>query len=252
MSRSVIEAAVERADAEATAVAAKSDGLEAFTERLESLSTTQLQEAATQTVGGQLTSSGGTDRRAKVRTAFAETVVPHTEAESTLTALRVELGDAVALALAPTTQTALTPELRTQLLTASRTRQRELAVTEQALREELEQVESAAEMTTELVEWLRSVDETPLSDLGFPALRRRHERLCERAQQLRELSETRQSFLHGTTSSDATVGVRNRDLVTSVYEDFSVSYPVLSTVCQLHDTIEDCRSVVRNHLVRRV
>jgi hypothetical protein len=69
---------------------------------------------------------------------------------------------------------------------------------------------------------------------------------------LRELSETRQSFLHGTTSSDATVGVRNRDLVTSVYEDFSVSYPVLSTVCQLHDTIEDCRSVVRNHLVRRV
>jgi hypothetical protein len=242
----------ERVAAERSAVAARADGLETFADRLESLSPTRAtRKRTTQTVGGQLTTGGGGDRRSAVRDAFAETVGPHAEADSTLGAVRTELGDGVALALAPTTQTVFTPELRSQLLAATRERMDELAVTGLALRREAGQVESVADTVTDLVTRLQTADETPLSALGFDALRARHDRLDAWERELAAAAERRQSFLHGTTSDSGRVGVTNRDLVRSLYEDFAAEYPALSTVADLHGTFEDCRSAVRDHLVRR-
>jgi hypothetical protein len=246
-----LQHALDRAVAEKELVATKADALETFGGRLESLSPTRATpESATQTVGGQLTASGGTDRRSSVRTAFAETVEQHVDAESTLGAVQAELGDGVALALAPTTQTTFTPELRQQLLAATRSRQQELGVTKRALEREAEQVEAASETAQRLLDWLESADETPLSTLGFEELDRRHDRLDDWTAELDSLAASRQSFLHSTTSDSGQIGVGNRDLVCSLYEDFGVDYPVLSTVAELTATLEDCRAVVRDHLVR--
>jgi hypothetical protein len=247
-----LQGARERVTAERSAVAAKADALGTFADRLESLSPTQVtRESATQTVGGQLAAGGGTDRRSTVRDTFGETVTPHAEADSTLEAVRTELGEGAALALAPTTQTVFTPELRSQLLAATGTRIDELAVTELALDREADQIESVHDTVTELLNRLRTADEPSLSALGFEALRARHDRLDAWERELERVAERRQSFLHGTTSDSGQVGVNNRDLVRSLYEDFAADYPALSTIAGLHGTFENCRFAVRDHLVRR-
>lgn len=250
--QTAVHHAAERVAVEKSAIAEKVDALETFTERVESLGPTQTsQERATQTVAGSMVTAGVSDKRSTVRSAFAETVAPHAEDDSTLEAVRTELGEGVALALAPTTQAAFTPELRTHLLTATENRRQELAVTVQALGREAEQVESAAATADDLLASLRRADETALSALGFEELRTRHERLSEWDDQLVTAAERRQAFLHGSTSHGGQIGVDNHDLIRSLYEDFSVSHPVLSTVAELQAVLEDCQAVVRDHLVRR-
>jgi hypothetical protein len=248
-----IHDARERVAAERSSVAEKADELATFRSRLDSISPTQVtQESATQTVSGPMTATSGTDRRSTVRSAFAETVAPHTDGDSTLAAIRTELGDGVALALAPTTQTAFTPELRSQVFAATQSRRRELDVTTQALDREADQVEAALEPVEGLLAWLQTTDRTPLSELAFEALRARHDRLTEWDSRLETVGERRQAFLHGTTSDSGRVGVDNHDLVLSVYDDFAVDHPVLATVTELQGVLADCRTVVRDHLVRRV
>jgi len=248
-----IHDARERAAAERSSVAEKASELATFRSRLESISPTQVtRESTTQTVSGPITASGGTDRRSTVRSAFAETVAPHADGDSTLAALRTELGEGVALALAPTTQTAFTPELRSQVFTATRSRRQELAVTEKALDREADQVDAAMEPVDSLLAWLRTADQTPLSGLGFEELRARHDRLTEWDSRLETVIERRQTFLHGTTSDSGQVGVDNHDLVLTVYDDFAVDHPVLATVAELQGVLDDCRAAVRDHLVRRV
>lgn len=250
--RTPLDDARERVEAETAAVTEKREAITAFASRVESLSPTRIsQKSATQTVGGQLTSGGGTDRRATVRTTFAETVQAHTDTKSTLGAVRAELGETAALALAPTTQTAFTPNLRKQLLAATENRRQELAVTQRALTREGDQIATATSTVTDLVDWLQTADETPLSALGFEALQTRHEKLDDWQCRLETVAESRQSFLHGTTSDSGQIGADNHELVRSIYEDFAVDHPVLATVTQLQETLEECQRVVRTHLLRR-
>lgn len=245
--------ALDRVEAERETVTDKRDVLETFADRVRSLSTTGVQpKQASQTVTGPISNgSGGPDRREKVRSAFAETVSPHVESDE-FSALTQELGEEVALALAPVTNAQFTPGLQSQVLSAVEARRRKLSVTERALKREVESLETHRESIETVTEWLVEADETPLSELDFDALRARHDQLEGWQSVCADVAETRQELLTSTTSEAGQVGVSHRSLVGSLYEDFPVDYPALSTATRLYELCEDARRVVRSYLARRV
>ncbi|MEF8785214.1 MAG: hypothetical protein V5A45_04720 [Haloarculaceae archaeon] len=251
-----IHHARKRVESERTVVASKREGFDSFTERVKELSASGPNvEQAGQAVAGGIAARSvtqGTDQRERVRSAFAETVGQQTDADSVLLSLQQELSEDVALALAPTTNASFTPQLQRQLLTQVTAREQELAVTDSALRRELDSIETHLDTVDSVVTWLVENDETPLSELSFPVLRTRHEKLEEFRQTCNERIAARQELLAATTSEDGQVGVSHRGLVESLYENFPVDYPVLATTTRLLDACDDAQRAVRDHLVRRV
>jgi len=199
--------------------------------------------------------SQGDDRACRVRTLFAETVHPHCgrddEPVSVLASVRDELGEELALVLAPTTG-GITPELERGLLSATARRRAELAAVDCALDVEAESLDAASEEIEVITDWLVRAEDTALTQLGFESLRERHETLACHRETCDRLARERQETLRGTTSHDAAAGVGHRPLVESLYGDSPVSYPVLSSVTRLDALCADCQRVVRDHLVRRV
>lgn len=246
----------ERVESERTVVATKRDAFGTFAERVQTLSASgpRVNQVGQAVAGGISARSGtrSTDQREQVRTAFAETVGTHTEPDSVLASLRRELGDDVALALAPTTNASFTPQLQTQLLSQVTARKRELSVTDAALKREQESIKTNLETVESIVAWLVESDERLLSELGFDTLRTRYERLDEFQATCAEQTRTRQEFLAATTSQGGQVGVDHRGLVESLYEDFSVDYPVLATVTRLLAVCDEAQQAVYAHLARRV
>jgi hypothetical protein len=243
----------ERAAAEREQVRDRRDGLARFRERVAAVEPATRREPTARAVAGGVTATGGGhDTAETVRRAFAETVAPHTDHDGPLRAVGAELGEQVALALAPTTDLAVTESVRRRLLTAAEGRREEMAATAAALDREVSELAAHGERVDGVVEWLVAADETPLTALEFDALRERHEQLGAHVDTLDAVAEQRQAFLAGTTSADGTVGVDHRSLVASLYEDFPSTYPVLSTVTRLAECCRDARLVVRDHLVRRV
>jgi len=218
--------------------------------------------AAGPTVGGVRAVAGGanaasTDGCRRVREAFAETVRPHSvpdgsEGEPLLATVRESLGDAVAVTLSPKTDAAFTPRVAAAVDAAVDDRLAELAVFDRTLEREAASLRSATEAIRSVTDWLTTADETPLSALGFDDLRRRHEALADRIATCESLSADRQADLDRTASRGAAVGIRQRSTVAFLYDDFPVSYPVLSTVARLVETLVECRRAVRDHLTRRV
>ncbi|QAU13495.1 hypothetical protein EKH57_12670 [Halorubrum sp. BOL3-1] len=205
-------------------------------------------------VGGK--SAASTDGCGRVREAFDETVRPHSVAdrsadEPLLATVREELGDAVAVALSPKTDHGLTPRLASAIGSAVDDRLAELAVFDQTLTREAASLRSTHETVREVTDWLATADETPLSTLGFDELCRRHEALTERVTTCESLLADRQAVLDRTASRGAAVGIRHRPTVAYLYDDFPVSYPVLSTVARLVETLSECQRAVRDHLTRR-
>lgn len=246
----------EHVESERANVADKHDAFGSFAERVSDLSAggPQVEQVGQAVTGGISARSvaHGTDQREQVRSAFAETVGQYTGADSVLASLQQELGGEVALALAPTTNASFTPQLQQQLLSRITAREQELVVTDSALKRELDSVDSHLETANSVVTWLVETDETPLSELGFSALRTRHERLDEFRQVCIERTESRQELLAATTSQSGQVGVSHRSLVESLYEDFPVDYPMLTTTSRLLDVCDEAQQAVRAHLVRRV
>lgn len=247
--------ACERVETERTTLAERRDGLRDFADSIRSIATVgpggnQVSGTVTAPVAA---GAGGTgiDRRDRLRSAFAESVEPYAESDSTLAALRDELGEDAALALAPTTEVQFTRTLQKQLLSAVTARQRELAATCEALDREAAHLSDAVETIDAVIEWLTTADEQPLSELGFDRLHKRHDRLDTYRSECAALAADRQEFLAGNTSHVGQVGVSNRDLVESAYVDFPVTYPVLSTTTRLIEVCEDAQQAVRAHLVRR-
>ncbi|AFZ72597.1 DUF7260 family protein [Natronobacterium gregoryi] len=195
--------------------------------------------------------------RRDVRNLFAETIHPYAvddieQSEPVLTLIGEEFGQDVAVALAPSTDHQFTPDLKQAVLSAARQRRAELEAMKRALKIEVESLRTTKETVTELVNWLVEVDETPLLDLGFEELRRRHETLADHRAACRRLLEKRQSVLHGTTTYNATAGLAHRTLVTYLYRELPTSYPALSTVLRLLEQCRTCQRAVRDHLTRRV
>ena len=108
--------------AEQEAIDAKLDAYETFIRRVRDLETEQTPSstAGITTAGGatHLSADGSdTDRCQTVRTAFDKTIRLHSVAdidgaESLLETIREEFTDAIAVALAPTTEASFTPEFR--------------------------------------------------------------------------------------------------------------------------------------------
>lgn len=191
----------------------------------------------------------------RVREAFAETVRPHSvdaaDEEPLLETIREELGDGIAVALAPTTDHGFTPQTKQAIFAAVCERLQDLDATTTSLDREAESLAAAATETETVTEWLRAADETPLPELGFEDLRERHERLDEFRDQCQQRLTVRQELLQETTSQNPWVGLNHRSLVVFLYQKFQVNYPVLSTIARLDDLLADCQRTVRDHLTRR-
>jgi hypothetical protein len=257
-----IEQARTRARSEQEAIAEMRDVYEAFIRRVQKQQPekTPSSAAGLTTAGGvtHLSADGsGTDGCRTVRTAFAETIRPHSVAdidqtESLLETIREEFTDAIAVALTPTTEALFTPELKQMVLAEARSQQSEATALRKALEREEAHLEDASDAVDDIIAWIGDANETPLTDLGFDALQKRHETLTDHRDRCENVARARQAFLQKTTNNGVDAGVRHRSLIPYLYQDFPVNHPVLATVTTLDETCQECQRAVRDHLVRRV
>lgn len=256
-----VERARTRVRAEQEAIDEMLDAYETFISRVTELQTVRAPESAAgfTTTGGAThlsTDASSTDRCRTVRRVFAETIRPYSvadvdESESLLDTIREEFSDEIAVALAPTTEPSFTPELKQRVLADARSRRSEAAALRTALDREESQLDEAATTVDDVVAWLVDVNETPLTDLGFDALKQRHRTLADHRDRCEDVARERQVFLQGTANGGPDAGVRNRSLVPYLYRNFPVDHPVLATVVKLDETCRECQRIVRDHLVRR-
>ena len=267
-----IDAAQDLVEAERTAAEAKRGGMESFVERVADLPAESSPAGGPGVAGAgglaQRTEASGVGGCDPIRTAFAETVHPHAvaggdsvvgadpeargaESEPLTAAIRREFTEEIAVALAPASSVPFSPGLKRGVLTEARRRERELDVLCRALDRESESLRAAADTVASVSSWIAAADETPLSELGFDALRRRHEALAAHRDRCDGAAADRQSALGSTTAVGADAGLRHRDLVGSVYEGLSVDHPVLATLVRLDDACQECQRAVRAHLIRR-
>jgi hypothetical protein len=257
--RTDVDEARTRVRAEREAVDAKLDAIDEFVDRIGDLSTAPAPSTAetTAAAGGLVrVESTAEDRCRAVRTAFAETIRPHSVAdvddpEPLLETIRSELSDTIAVALAPTTDASFTAGLERAIRSAATTRRAEADVLRRALGREEAHLEAAGEVVDDVVGWIADADETPLTDLGFEALQRRHGTLARHRDRCDRLAERRQAFLRETTTEGVDAGIRHRDLVPYLYGELPVDHPLLATVARLDDACAECQRAVRRHLVRR-
>ncbi|PHQ46167.1 hypothetical protein DJ68_08820 [Halorubrum sp. C3] len=256
-----IEQARTRARSGQDAITEMRDAYEAFIRRVQ-----KQQPEQTPSSAAGLTTAGGvthlsadpssTDGCQPVRKAFAETIRPHSvadldETESLLETIREEFTDAIAVALAPTTEASFTPDLKRMILTQAQSRRAEATALWKALEREEAHLDDASNAVDDIVAWIVDANETPLTDLGFDALQQRHETLTDHRDRCDEMAYDRQAFLEATTNNGVDVGVRHRSLMPYLYQDSPVDHPVLATVATLDETCQKCQRTVRDHLVRR-
>jgi len=255
-----IELARTRIQVEQEAVGAKLEAFETFVDRVADVPTEptpSLSPGITATAGAQFQTNASTDDQCHtVRTAFNETIRPHSVAdmdssESLLATIQSEFTDSIAVALAPTTETPFSADLKRMIITEANARQTEIAVFRRALAREETHLEAAAESIDDIVRWITDADETPLTDLGFDPLKQRHETLTDHRDRCETLAQQRQAFLQKTTNKNVEAGIQHRDLVQYLYEDIPVEYPLLTTVVRLDAVCETCQRAIRQHLVRR-
>lgn len=265
MIRTHIDDARDRVAAEQEALDAKITAVETFVDRVEAITpdstaatqATASQGIATATATGLQTGGSQTEGCANVREAFAETIRPHSVAdieasEPLLETISAELTDSIAVGLAPTANTPLSPGLKRAVISEAESRQTEIEVMCQTLDSEANLLAEAAETVEEITAWIADADETPLSELDFEELRERHERLEGHRERCADLATDRQIFLRETTSEGVETGIRHEHIIPQLYEDFPVEYPVLSTASRLEGLCRDCQRAVRDHLTRRV
>ncbi|UIP01365.1 hypothetical protein Hbl1158_15765 (plasmid) [Halobaculum sp. CBA1158] len=255
-----IEHAQARVRTEQEAADARLDAYETFIRRVRGLETerTSASAGSAAVVGTtHLTADTvSTDRCRTVRNAFAETIPPHSVAdtdgsEPLLETIREEFTDTIAVALAPTTDASLTPDLKRMVVAEARSRRSETAALQTALGRETEQLADAAATVDDIVAWIVEANETPLTDRGFDALKQRHETLASHRDRCEDVARERQAFLRGTTNDGFDAGIRHRRLVPYLYQELPVDHPVLATVTTLDETCRSCQSAVRDQLVRR-
>jgi hypothetical protein len=244
---------------ERAAAGAKADAFEGFVDRVSDLPTSE-QPSAPESgshSGGSVvapTSTAGSCRA--VRAAFAETVRPESvadvdDSEPLLATIRAELNDHVASALSQSSDTAFSPQLKEAILRESAARIAEIQVFRDLLTTEREHLDDAHALVADVTEWVTSADQTPLTDLGFDALAHRHEGLAAHRDRCAQRLRERQQFLDGETAASG-ASFSHRGVVTWVYGDCSVTYPVLDAVLRLEAACTDCQRRVRQHLTRRV
>ncbi|WP_227357448.1 DUF7260 family protein [Haladaptatus salinisoli] len=255
-----IDHARTRVQTEQEAVDAKLEAFEMFIDRVADISTDPTPSSAsgiTTTAGTRTHSETSTgDRSLAVRTAFAETVQPHSAADtdtsgSLLATIQNELTNSIALALVPTSEISFSAALKQTIITKATARRTEAKVLRRALAREESHLKAASESVEVITTWMVDANETPLTALDFETLQHRHETLANHCTRCEELAQQRQEFLQATTSHDGEAGLRHQSLIPYLYEDFPVDHPVLVTVTRLDATCKRCQRTVRNHLAQR-
>ncbi|ELZ84763.1 hypothetical protein C453_12131 [Haloferax elongans ATCC BAA-1513] len=261
--------ALDRVHSERERILEKQAAYDEFERRIRGLSpgTPNQRAAMSQTTGasglaGCAVSQASTNRSRgdqcqRVREAFAQTVRPCSlddvrTQESLLKTIREELGEDLAIALAPESASRFTPETKRAVLEATAERCGELTVMERALEREERSLEQTDDAVTDAVDWLSRVDETPLSTLGFDELQTRHAELSERRTRCDTLARERQSTLAETSNSGVSVAIQQRALTEYLYAESAVEHPALATIVSLDSVLAACQRGVRDHLVRRV
>lgn len=255
--RTHVDGPRDHARAERRALVDKRDAFATFADRVKRLAPESPSSPASTASGGLVRNVAATsDRCAAVRTAFAETVRPHSVAdvdgdEPLLETVRQELSEPIAVPLAPATEASFSPALTRAVLTETTGRRTESDVLCRAVDRETTELDAAAEVVDRITGWIATADETPLTDLGFEALRARHEALARHRERCDDLAARRQSFLDGATSEGPDASIGHRRLVVFLYQSFPVDHPVLATVVRLDDACAECQRAVRRHPVRR-
>ena len=254
-----ITAAQERVEREQEHVAGERRAYKRFRSEVAAISPTPPGTASGR-AGGVVSTLGAGDAGSgdcrRLREAFAETVRPYSvedvaDKEPLLETLREELGDSIALALAPSTDHGVTPQVKGAIAAETGERLQELDAMAAAVKREESSLADAAADVEAVTEWLIEADETALSTLGFDELRARYERLESEEERCRERLRERQRLLHSTCGGDAHVTLRQRAVAEFLYRSFPVRYPVLSTVTRLLESLSECKRAVRAHLLRR-
>lgn len=208
-------------------------------------------------VSGQSQYDATTTNADRIRELFAETVQPHSVADSDteeplLETIREELSDSIAFVLASGTDAAVTPQVQSAICSTAQQRQQELGAMIGALDRETTSLQTAADDCQTITEWIADHNQASLLQMGFSDLQQRHEQLSTHRKRCDERLHTRQETIHSTTSRGTQAGMRHRSLMTYLYQDFSVSHPALSTITRLNGLLADCQRTVRDHLTRRV
>jgi hypothetical protein len=175
-----IEQARTRAQTEQEAIDEMLDAYETFIRRVQKLKpdrTPSSMAGPTTAVGAThlSTDASSADGCRTVRTAFAETIRPHSvadidESESLLETIREEFTDAIAVALAPTTEASFTPKIKQVVLAEAQARRSEAAALQKTLEREEAHLDDAAETVDDITAWIIDANEAPLNDLGFDTL----------------------------------------------------------------------------------
>lgn len=250
-----IPAAIERARDEHATVDAKLTAYDTFVDRVRNVTTDAVSGGVSAPIG--TTVATGTNRGgcAAVRDAFDATVrdvAGVADGESVFETMAGELGEELAVALAPTTKSALTPAFKEQVVSAATDRRFQLRTMASALDREVSSLENAGEVVETIQEWLKRADGTPLTALDFDDLRERHDRLDDCLGRCERQARKRQTLLDGSTGEHGRVGLEHRCLVDYLYEDLPVDYPVLDGVTAVVATCKRCQRNVRAHLTRCV
>lgn len=258
-----VERALERVEDERGRVREHRRGVERFERELRQLSPVSArgqQQASKATAGGTVAATEpvgggarGRDRCARVRDLFADHVQPQAglDDEPLLAVIREELGDRVALVLAPPTDTSFTDAVKSELLSATDQRQTKLDAMARGLAAESQSLEWMADETAAIAARLEPTEQSLLS-LGFTELRTRHDSLTTCRDRLERLHQSRQQHLQGASGADGVVGLTHHSLVDYLYDQFPSRYPVLSTLAGLSEYCLERQRAVRDHLTRRV
>lgn len=200
--------------------------------------------------GPSAKSRTASDGAEAVREAFRDTVLDSADADEMATALRDELTPELAAALAPV-GSGLGANLRTRLVSKAEERSSECGLLADAIGTERDRLRDVAAELDAVTDWVAEADETPLRQLGFEALRERHDRLAEFRTTCDRLARERQAIVRGTRR-DGLTGIRERELLDHLYADFEEDHPVLADLARLDDLLADCQRAVRSHLCARV
>ncbi|POG53798.1 DUF7260 family protein [Haloferax marisrubri] len=262
-----VRAALDRVEREREQVVAKRRAVQRFERRVRKLAAQSERPpagtaratacgAASVPAATRRDDAAGAERR-RVRELFAETIRPHSvsdvnESEPLAVTIREEFGPEVATALSPEAGSRFTPAVKEAVVSAATSRQRGLDGMRRALDAEERSLRAALASLDECEDWLLRADETPLSGLGFDALRQRHETLADHREACDRVVRERQRHLNGATHHTAAVEVDHRFLATYLYEDRATDYPVLTAATRMDGLCADCQRAVRDHLVRRV
>jgi len=258
-----IDSALTRVKQEQTHIDAECQAYERFLSGVTSLSPQPAAAPVTNpsAAGGTLSVPAGSQPDAattdadRVRELFAETVRPHSVAdldteEPLLKTIREELGDSLAFVLASETNAGVSPQVQSAICSKSQQRLQELKTMRSVVDREYESLQAADNDYQTVSKWVEEHNQTSLAELEFSELQRRHEQLSTYRNRCEERLRVRQETIHSMTSRDAQLGLEHDSLLMYLYQEFPVSYPVLSTVTRLHTLLADRQRSVRDHLTR--